>query len=66
MTKARSRASVGAAVFLLPLLVFGGSETALSAGAMPEAPQIDGVIHEKEWQGSVPLFGFKQIGRAHV
>ena len=60
MTKAQSRALIGAALFLLPLLVFGGNETLVRAGVMPKAPQIDGVIHEEEWRGAVPFFGFKR------
>ena len=60
MTKVQSRVLIGAALFLLPLLVFGANETLVRAGTMPKAPQIDGIVNEKEWQGSVPLFGFKR------
>ena len=34
--------------------------TRFRAGVMPAAPTLDGVINEKEWAGSVPVFGFKR------
>jgi len=60
MTKAQNRSLIGAASLLLPLFVFGGNETLIRAGAMPKAPQIDGIVNEEEWQGAVPFFGFKR------
>ena len=59
MSKLKSKFLI-AGVLFLPLLVSGGNETLIRSGAMPKAPQIDGIIQENEWLGSVPVFGFKR------
>lgn len=48
------------AIFMLPLLLCGENKTLVRTGVMLKAPQIDGIINEKEWLGAVPFFGFKR------